>query len=200
MRPVPATVEVDGALEPLAALLLVPLPFHALAVLGQPPPRPEGLAHVDAKAVVRSTLDDIVAEGADLHHRGDTAAQELGHGEIHAGPSRLLVLRLAPHGQHLEEPRVPELRVAAVLDEGAVERRAADVRVRGDEPGREDAVGGVHRLVHAPVEAGPHVEDAVALDDHHAVAQEAMAPPVEGDHVASPNRDPLCWCHGSPFD
>jgi hypothetical protein len=57
-------------------------------------------------------LDHVLAERADLHHRGHAAAQQLGHREIHAGAAGLLVLRIAPHRQHLEEPRVPELRVA----------------------------------------------------------------------------------------
>jgi hypothetical protein len=71
---------------------------------------------------VRGALDHVLAEGADLHHGCHAAAQELGHREIDAGPAPFLVLRLAAHRQHLEEPRVPELRVAAVLDERPVER------------------------------------------------------------------------------
>ena len=45
--------------------------------------------------------------------------------EIHAmdgQTSRLVVLGLVAHRQHLEQARVPELRVAPVLQEGAVER------------------------------------------------------------------------------
>src|SRR5262249_26533149 len=84
-----------------------------------------------------------------------------------------------------------------VLDEGAIEGRAADVGVGGDEPGREDAIGGVHRLVDAAVEARPHVEDAVTLDHHHAVSEESVATAVEGDDVAGAGRDSVPFCHGA---
>jgi hypothetical protein len=44
------------------------------------------------------------------------------------------------------------------------------VGVRGDEPGRDDAIGSVDRLVHAALKPRPDVEDPVAFDDDHAVA------------------------------
>ena len=73
-----------------------------------------------------------------------------------------------------------------VFAEGAVQGRAADVRMRRDEARGHDAVGGVYRLVHGAVEPRSHLEDAVALEHDHAVAQEAMAVPVEGDDPAGP--------------
>ena len=180
---------------PRAPCLLVPLPLHALAVAREPPARPERLAHVDAQAVVRRALDHVLAQRADLHHRRHAAAQQLGHREVDAGAARFLVLGLAAHRQHLEEPRVPELRVAAILDERAVERRARDVGVGRDQAGRDDAVRRVDRLVHPPVEARADVEDAVALDDDHAVPQQPVPLAVEGDDVPSPNSSPPRLSH-----
>ena len=119
------------------------------------PPGAERLAHVHAHPVVRRALDHVLAERADLHHRGDAAAQHLGHREVDAGAARLLVLGLGAHGQHLEQPRVPELRVAAVLDERPVERRAGDVGVGRDQPRRDDAVRRLDGLVHPPSNRGP---------------------------------------------
>src|SRR6185503_7456047 len=135
-----ALVERDGALEARPPVLLVPLPLHTLAVTREPPARPERLPYVDAQAVVRRALDHVLAERADLHHGRHAAAQELRHREIDAGPAPFLVLRLAAHRQHLEESRVPELWVAAVLDERPVERRPADVSVGRDQSRRDDAV------------------------------------------------------------
>src|SRR5262249_22561832 len=109
----------------------------------------------------------------------------------------LLVLRVAPHGEHLEETREPELRVAAVLDEGAIEGRPADVSVGGDEAGRDDAIESVHCLVDAAVEARTYMEDAVALDHHHAVAEESVALAVENNDVAGADRNAFRFCHGA---
>ena len=122
-------VQLDGPGEPLAALLLVPFPLDPPAVAREPAPGAEGEPHVHAQAVVRGAGGDVLAGAADLHHGGDAAAEELDHREVHARARRLLVLRRAAHRQELEEPGVVELRIAAVLDERAVERRAADVRV-----------------------------------------------------------------------
>src|SRR5262249_41580722 len=97
-----------------------------------------------------------------------------------------LVLRRAADGQELEEPGVVELGIAAVLDERAVERRAADVRVGRDEPGCQDEVAGVDDLrlgSHRRGLARTDRDDAVALDDHGSVAQQAVSAAVEGDDV-----------------
>src|SRR5438067_925066 len=99
-----------------------------------------------------------------------------------------LVLRLAAHGQHLEEARVPELRAAAVLDERAVERRAGDVGVGGDEARRQHAVARVERLVRGALERAADVDDARALDENDAVAQQAVTAAVEGDDPAGADR------------
>src|SRR4030095_9609897 len=98
-----------------APLLLVPYPLDAPAVASEPAAGPEGEAHVDAQAVVGSPGGDVLAGPADLHHRGHAAAQHLGHGEVDARARRLLVLGGAADGQELEEARVEELRIAAVL-------------------------------------------------------------------------------------
>ena len=128
-------------------------------------------------------------------HGGDAAPEQLGHREVDAGAARLLVLGPAADRQHLEEARVPELRAAAVLDERAVERRAAEVGVGGDQAGRDDAVGRVDRLVDRAVEARADVEDAVALDHDHAVPEQAVAAAVEGDDPAGPNSSPPRLSH-----
>src|SRR5437867_2040455 len=101
----------------------------------------------------------------------------------------LLVLRLAADGQHLEQPRVPELRAAAVLDERAIEGRAGDVRVGGDESRGQHAVARVQRLVDLPLAAAADVNDAGALHDDHAIAQQAVTAAVEGDDPARSDRD-----------
>ena len=111
----------------------------------------------------------------------------------------------AAHGQHLEEPRVPELGIAPVLDERPIEGRAGDVGVGRDEAGRDDAIDGVDRLVDRPVEARAHVEDGVALDDDHAVPEQAVAAAVEGHHVGRAYGDASRGRHVStswrlPFD
>ena len=162
--------ELHGTGQALAARLLVPLPHHAAPVGREPAARPEREPHVHPQPIVRGTLDDVGTEAADLRARRDAAAEKLGHGKIHAGAPGRLVLRLAADGKHLEQPRVPELRAAAVLDEGAVERRAGDVRVRGDEPGGQHAVARVDRLVRRAVERTADVYDTLALEHDHAVA------------------------------
>jgi hypothetical protein len=138
---------------------------------------------------VSGALDHIVAQAADLHARRDAPAQQLGHREIDAGPAGVLVLGLAADRQHLEESRVPELRAAAILDERAVERRASDVSVGGDEPGREDAITSVDGLVDVALERAADVDDALALHDHDPVAEETVAGAVEGDDPAGPDDD-----------
>ena len=174
--------------EPLASRLLVPFPRHAAAVAREPAARAKRQPHVDAQPVVRGALDDVGAHGADLHAGRHPAAQQLGHREVHAGAAGRLVLRLAAHGQHLEEARVPELRAAAVLDERAVERRAGDVGVGGDEARRQHAVARVDRLVRGALERAADVDDALALDENDAVAQQAVAAAVEGDDPAGADR------------
>src|SRR5207245_3693973 len=78
---------------------------------------------------------------------------------------------------------------AAVLDERAVERRAAYVGVGADEPRRQDTVAGVHPLVGRALVGPADVHDAVALEHHLPVAQDAVLPPVERDDPARPNRE-----------
>src|SRR5262249_43581574 len=167
-------------------LLLVPLPLDPPAIAREPAAGAEGESHVDAQAEVAGARDDVLAGAADLHHGGDAAAEELDHREVDARAGRLLVLRRAADRQQLEEAGVVELRVAAVLDERAVERRAADVRVGRDEPGRQDRVSGIDDLDVAHGRRGaarPERNDAVAVDDDGAVAEQAVAAAVEGDHV-----------------
>jgi len=186
VRAVVALVELDRSREPLPTLLLVPLPLDPPAVAREPAPGAEGQPHVDAQAEIRGARDDVLTGAADLHDGGDAAAQELGHREIDASPRRILVLRRAADRQELEEPGVIELGIAAVLDERAVERRAADVRVGRDEPGRQDEVAGVDDLRVGSDRRGlPRADrdDAVALDDHGSVAQQAVSAAVEGDDV-----------------
>ena len=50
------------------------------------------------------------------------AAKQFRHREVHARPPALVILGFAAHRQHLEQARIPELGIAPVLDEGAVER------------------------------------------------------------------------------
>src|SRR5262249_10872145 len=122
----------------------------------------------------------------------DAAAEELDHREVDARAGRLLVLRRAADRQELEEAGVVELRVAAVLDERAGERRAADVRMGREEPGREDGVAGVGDLDAARGRRGlarPERNDAVAVDDDGAVAEQAVTAAVEGDHVTGVDGD-----------
>jgi hypothetical protein len=169
-----ALVELDGPGEPLASLLLVPFPLDPPAVAREPAPGAEGEAHVHAQTVVRRAGRDVLAGAPDLHHRGHAAAEELDHREIHARARRLLVLRRAADRQELEEAGVEELGVAAVLDERAVERGAADVRVGRDQPGCQDRVAGVDGLDVGPGRrglSGSDGDDAVAFDDHGTVAQ-----------------------------
>ena len=181
--------ELHGAPQPLPPGLLVPLPHDPPPVAREPAPRAEPQAHVHPQPVVRGALDDVGAQAADLQARGDAAPQQLGHGEIDAGAPGLLVLRLAADGQHLEQPRVPELRAAAVLDERAIEGRAGDVRVGGDESRGQHAVARVQRLVDLPLAAAADVNDAGALHDDHAIAQQAVTAAVEGDDPARSDRD-----------
>src|SRR5207253_5858873 len=179
-------VELDRPGEALAALLLVPLPLDPPAVAREPAAGAEGEAHVHAQAEVRGACDDVLAGAADLHHRRHAAAKQLGHREVDARPRGFLVLRRAADRQELEEAGVEELRVAAVLEERAVERRAADVGVRRDEPGRQDRVAGVDGLEVGPDGRGTSRadrDDTVAVDDDDAVPQQAVSAAVEGDHV-----------------
>jgi hypothetical protein len=177
-------VELDGATQSRLAGRLVELPLYAPAVVRDPAPGAEGLAHVHAQAEAAGRLHHVLALAADLHDGGAAAPQQLAHRELDAGPAPFLVLGGAAHGQHLEEPGEPELWVPAVLDERLVERRAGDVGVGRDEPGREDAVARVHRLVGGPFEARAHVNDPVPFEHHDAVTQEAMPSTVEADDVA----------------
>ena len=64
-----------------------------------------------------------------------------------------------------------------------------------DQPGRDDAVARVDRLVHRAVEARTDREDVVALHHHDPVPQEAMAAAVEGEDVAGPDRGALGRAH-----
>src|SRR2546428_260056 len=137
---------------------------------------------------LNSTTDCEACTVYDRQAGGDAAPQQVGHGEIDAGAPGLLVLRLAADGQHFEQPRVPELRAAAVLDERAIEGRARDVRVGGDESRCQHAVARVHRLVDLPLAAAADVNDAVALHDEHAIAQQAVTAAVEGDDPARSDR------------
>ena len=71
-------VQLDRPRQPLPALRLVPLPHHAAPVARAPGAGAEGQAHVESQAVVRRPRHRVLALAADLHDRGDAAAQELG--------------------------------------------------------------------------------------------------------------------------
>jgi hypothetical protein len=196
--PVGARVEREGALETLPPLRLVPLPHYAPPVAREPAAGAEREPQVHAQPVARGALDHLLAEPADLHDGRDPAPQQLGHREIDAGTAGLLVLSPAPDREHLEQARVPELRATAILDERAVERGAPEVGVGGDEARREHAVGGVDGLVRRPLEPRPHVEDPVSFEHDHAVAQQAVAAPIEGDDPAGPDGDASPRAHDVP--
>src|SRR5439155_1017302 len=134
---------------------------------------------------LNSTTD---CEACTVYGRPASSARSLASRRRSGAPG-LLVLRLAADGQHLEQPRVPELRAAAVLDERAIEGRAGDVRVGGDESRGQHAVARVQRLVDLPLAAAADVNDAVALHDDHAIAQQAVTAAVEGDDPARSDRD-----------
>ena len=71
--------------------------------------------------------------------------------------------------------------------------------VGADEPRRQHAVARIDRLVHGALEARAHVHDAIALHHHDAVAEQAVAPPVEGDDPAGPDQGPpLARAHERP--
>src|SRR5205823_376521 len=106
----------------------------AAPVAREPPPGAERESLVHAQADTLGALGDRIRLAADVENGCDAAAQELGHREVDAGERRLLVLRAVAHRQELEQARVPELRAPAVFDERAIERRAAEMRVRADEP------------------------------------------------------------------
>src|SRR5439155_16939522 len=183
-------VELDRPGEALAALLLVPLPLDPPTVAREPAAGAKGEAHVHAQAEVRGACDDVLAGAADLHHRRHAAAKQLGDREVDARPRGFLVLRRAADRQELEEAGVEELRVAAVLEERAVERRAANVGVRRDELGSQDRVAGVDRLEVGPDGRGTSRadrEDKVAVDDEDAVTQLAVSSAVEGDYLMCVN-------------
>jgi hypothetical protein len=158
---------------------LVPFPRDPLAVAREPAAGAEREAFVHAQPELLGALGHVLALAADVEHGRDAAPEQLGHGEVDARPGALFVLRAVANGQVLEESRVPELRAAAVLDERAIERRAAEVRMRADEARGEDAVARVHGLVDRSVGAGTHVDDGLAFDHHHAVAEQAVAVAVE---------------------
>jgi hypothetical protein len=177
-------VERERAREALLAPRLVPLPVHPPAVAREPAARAEREPDVHAEPEARRLGGDVLAELADLEHGGDPAAQELGHGEVDARAAGVVVLGAVADGQGLEQPRVEELGAPRVLDERPIERGARDVGVGRDQPGGEDPVPRVHRLVGAPLEGGPDQDDAVALDHHVAVAEQPVAAAVERDDVA----------------
>ena len=183
---VEAVVEGQRPREPLAAPLLVPLPVDAPAVLREPAPRSEGQRAVDAEAEVRGALGHVLAELADLEHRGHAAPEQLGHREVDAGAAGRVVLRAVSDRQGLEETGVVELGPPGVLDERPVERGARDVRVGGDEAGREHTVARVDGLVGLAPERRPRadVHDPVPLEDDRAVPEKTMTAALEGDHVA----------------
>src|SRR5262244_1179224 len=185
-------VELDGTGEALPTLLLVPFPFHSPAVAREPATGTERESHVDAQAEVAGARHDVLAGATDLPHGRDAAAEERDHREVDARAGRFLVLRRAADRQELEEAGVVELRVAAVLDERAVERRAADVRVGRDESGCQHRVAGIDGLDVAAARRRlpwPDRDDAVAVDDHCAVAEQAVAAAVESDHVTGVDGD-----------
>src|SRR5581483_348313 len=72
-----------------------------------------------------------------------------------------------------------------------VQRRAGDVRVGADQPRRHHAIRAVDGHVHAAIEARADVEDRVAFEHDHAIAQQAMAAAVVGDDPAGPDRGAL---------
>jgi hypothetical protein len=186
-----AVVLLDEARRPpqaLAPRLFVPLPHDAAPIACEPPPRAERQPFVDTDPEAFGALRDGLAVPADVEDGGHAAAQQLRHREIDARERALCVLRAVAHRQVFEEPRIPELRAAAVLDERAVERRAAEVRVRADESGGEHTVARIDRLVHVSVEARADVEDGFALDDDHAVAQQPVLLAVERDDPPGANR------------
>jgi hypothetical protein len=61
--------------------------------------------------------------------------------------------------------------------------------VGGDEPGCQDTVSCINRLVHDAIEGAADVRDPLALHDHDAVAEEPVAPAVEGDDPAGADGD-----------
>src|SRR6185436_149054 len=117
VRAIDAIVKGERPGQSLPAALLVPLPLDAPAVLREPAPGAEREPEVDPEPEVPGALGDVLAELADLEHGRHAAPEELGHGEVHAGPARRLVLGAIAHRERLEEAREVELRAPGVLDE-----------------------------------------------------------------------------------
>ena len=192
-RAIDALDELHRPPEARFARLLVPLVLHLLAVARQPAPGAVAIGDVGAHAAALGGGGGVVALAADLHHRRRARADQFGHRVVNRGVARRLVNRRRAHRQHLGEAGHRELPPPAILDERFVERRLAQMRVRVDEPRRDDLVARVDDAVHLPAECPAHMDDLIALDDDAPVLQDAMPALLIGhDHPAV---DPRPFCH-----